>query len=89
MNITEDGMLTFSPSTSSTVVLVSGNLGPASVAVGYMSGSDSFVAFDGASSAESGKQYMIEHGRNIDLVIKTAGSDILTDVDVMFSVVTL
>jgi len=89
MNITENGAFTFEPSTSTTVALVSGNLGSATIAVGYTSEDASFVPFESSESVTTGKQYYIEHGKNIDLVVQTTGADGSTNAYITFSVVTL
>jgi hypothetical protein len=87
MNISKDGLTKFNPSTSATVVLVSGELGSSEVSIGYISPEDVFVPFRGSEVLELGEQYYISHGNNVDLTVKTTGSDAATSVGIVFSAV--
>ena len=52
-----------------------------------MSPEDVFVPFRGSEVLELGEQYYISHGNNVDLTVKTTGSDAATSVGIVFSAV--
>jgi len=87
MNISKDGLIKYKPSTSATVVLVSGELSSSEVSIGYMSPEDVFVPFRGSEVLGVGEQYYISHGNNVELILETTGSDSATNVGIIFSAV--
>lgn len=67
--------------TGTSVIMVSGTFGTATATLKYKDLSGNFVALENGT-LEVNKQYVVEHGKGVDLYVTIATADGSTDIDI-------